>query len=156
METTLGELIDWFVVSLGESFVFWSEGAFKIVTFDWLNLNIPELFITGLIIWMTNATFGQVKESWERHNQEAEEFNEAYNASPDSKTHKDMLEYFKYRRKDEFANWSDAKILKALKAEHRKKWKIELWFNQFFQITSFYWIALFLTFFVFAFTGMVQ
>jgi hypothetical protein len=156
METTLGELIDWFVVSLGESFVFWSEGALKIVTFDWLNLNIPELFITGLIIWLTNATFGQIKESWERHNQEAEEFNEAYNASPDSKTYKDMVMYFKYKRKSEFKDLPEAKMLKILKAEYRKKWKIELWFNQFFQITGFYWIALFLTIFVSLLTGKFQ
>ena len=56
-----------------------------------------------------------------------------------------MLAYYKYER-SEFAELSDAKILKTLKAEHRVKWKIELWIGQFFQITSFYWLSLIVLF----------
>ena len=153
METTLGELIDRFFLSLGESYIFMSEGALKIVTFDWMNLVIGELFFTGLIIWMFSYSFKDIKESWEKHNQEVEEFNEAYNSSPHSKTYKDMVMYFKYKRKSEFKELPEAEMLKILKSEYRKKWKIELWFNQFIHITAVYWIALFFTAFVSLLTG---
>ena len=156
METTLGELIDWFFLSLGESYIFFSEGALKIATFDWMNLVIGELFFTGLIIWITSISFKDIKEDWEEHNQEVEEFNEAYNSPPDSKTYQDMLMYFKYKRKSEFKDLPEAEMLKILKAEHRKKWKIELWFEQFFHITGFYWIALVFTIFVSLLTGKFQ
>lgn len=145
METTLGELIGMVIASFVETGVFMGDGAEKIVTFDWLNLKIGELIFTAFVIYITSLGVKDVRERWERHNEEAEEFLEAYNASPDSKTHKDMLLYFRNVR-SEFAELSDAQILKTLKADYRVKWKIELWIGQFFQITSFYWLSLIVLF----------
>ena len=64
-----------------------------------------------------------------------------------------MVMYFKYKRKSEFKELPEAEMLKILKSEYRKKWKIELWFNQFIHITAVYWIALFFTAFVSLLTG---
>lgn len=142
-EATLGDILEYLKESFIDSLYWWAEGAEKLATFDILSFDIPQTLVTIFFIYVGFATRGDIKERWENFNHEVDNVAEALKSKQETD---DMIQYFKRSSAlfydESYKDMSDEKLLKVLKKRFkRKKPKISLYVNQFFGITSFYWVA---------------
>ena len=102
-----------------------------------------EIFVTIFFIYVAISTRHTVKDSWENFNREVDNVAEALKSKQETD---DMIQYFKRGSAlfydETYKDMSNEKLLKVLKKRFkRKKPKIYLYVNQFFYVTSFYWMA---------------
>jgi hypothetical protein len=142
-EATLGDILEYLKESFVDSLYWWAEGAEKLATFDILSFDIPQTLVTIFFIYVGFATRGDIKDRWENFNHEVDNVAEALKSKQETD---DMIQYFKRSGAlfydETYKDMSDEKLLKVLKKRFkRKKPKIYLYVNQFFHITTYYWIA---------------
>ena len=145
-EATLGDILSIFGEQLVKTLYWWAEGAEKLVTFDILNFDIPQTLVTIFAIYVGFSIKDDAKDKWERFNNEVDNIAEALNSKEETEN---MIKYF---RKPlslyydvSYKDLSDEKLLKAIKKRFkRKKPKLYLYVNQFFEVTYFYWVAFFI------------
>ena len=144
-EATLGDILEYLKESFIDSLYWWAEGAEKLATFNILSFDIPQTLVTIFFIYVGFATRGDIKERWENFNHEVDNVAEALKTNEETQN---MIEYFKRQDgllSDEYGykKLSDEKLLKVLKKRFgKKKSKLNLYVEQFFHITWWYWTAL--------------
>ena len=142
-EATLGDILENLKDSFINSLYWWAEGAEKLATFDILNLDIGQTLVTIFFIYVGFSTRDTVTDKWENFNREVDNVAEALKSKQETD---DMIQYFKRSSAlfydETYKDMSNEKLLKVLKKRFkRKKPKIYLYVNQFFYVTSFYWMA---------------
>lgn len=142
-EATLGDILSIFGEQLVKTLYWWAEGAEKLVTFDILNFDIPQTLVTIFAIYLGFSIKGDAKVKWERFNNEVDNIAEALNSKEETEN---MIKYFRKPLSlyydESYKDLSNDELLNVIKKRFkRKKPKIFLYVDQFFDVTYFYWIA---------------
>jgi len=146
--TTLKDILVYLKDGFVDIFYFWANGAEKIATLDWLNLNIPEILVSIFLIYLSYDLAVDAGKKWKEFNAEVYNVAEALNSEVETDN---MVKYFKridYGK--EYKGMSDEKILETIQQKYKKKkGKINLYAEQAFAFTWWYWGACLVYFFTY-------
>ena len=147
-DSTLGEILEMLGEWLIESFHWWVEGAEKLATFDILNFDIGQTLITLFAIYLYFGTKDYFKGEYEKFNLEVDNVAVALKSKKETD---DMIEYYRSSNAlfhdETYKDLSDENLLKAIKKRFKRKRPHSFdVVSQFFYMTGFYWVAVFIYF----------